>query len=206
MDVFYEESAVAGNAAKAEKKYKIINIVSYVLLVIWILLLFFTVQWIPMPGVKGEKYQEVLSMFLFFLWNTASVFFVWFFLIKWKKRINVSYDYVFVTGELRIAKVFNVNKRKLATRFDCAEILQIGDVDNSSFERLKSDPTTKTQIFTSNAIPADGKFFMYVLINDNGKKLYVLECREELLIHILKFAQRSALESDYVMQEKKKKV
>ena len=39
----------------------------------------------------------------------------------------------------------------------------------------------------------------------NGKKLFVLECREELLMHIMKFAKRGTLESDYVMQEKKQK-
>ena len=123
--------------------------------------------------------------------------------LKWKKGINVSYDYCFVTGELRISKVFNVNKRKLVTRFDCAEILQIGDMDNSTYDRLKADPTTKEVFCTSNDMPSEGKFFMYILINDNGKKLYVLECRETLLINILKFAPRSVLESDYVMQEKK---
>lgn len=33
--------------------------------------------------------------------------------------------------------------------------------------------------------------------------MYILECREELLINILKFVKRGILESDYVMQEKK---
>ena len=47
---------------------------------------------------------------------------------------------------------------------------------------------------------------MYVHANDPlGKKLYVLECREELLVNILKFVKRSTLEHDYVAQEKKQK-
>ena len=54
--------------------------------------------------------------------------------------------------------------------------------------------------------PEEGKLFMYIFVNDNGKRLYVLECRETLLVHILNFAPRSVLESDYVKQEKKKAV
>ena len=203
MDVFYEESSVSSNAKKGEKRYKILNAISYVFLVLWILLLVFAIQWFPIK--QSEEYAGLMSMFLLFLWLAVTFFFLWFFITKWKKRINVSYDYCFVTGELRISKVFNVNKRKLVTRFDCAEILQIGDLDNSSYERLKSDPTTKEVICTSNDYPSEDKFFMYILINDNGKKLYVLECRETLLINILKFAPRSVLESDYVMQEKKQR-
>ena len=36
------------------------------------------------------------------------------------------------------------------------------------------------------------------------KKLYVLECREQLLVEMMKFLKRTVLESDYVAQEKKK--
>jgi hypothetical protein len=44
-----------------------------------------------------------------------------------KNRFNVSYDYAFVSGELRIAKVINVNKRKLVARIQAEDIIQLGD-------------------------------------------------------------------------------
>ena len=122
-----------------------------------------------------------------------------------KNRFNVSFDYAFVSGELRIAKVVNINKRKLVAKIQSEDIVQIGDVDNTAFDNLRADPNTKTILCTSNDEAGDGKFFMYVLVNDNGKKLYVLECRELLLMHMLKFVKRTTLESDYVSQEKKKK-
>jgi hypothetical protein len=121
-----------------------------------------------------------------------------------KKRVNLSYDYTFVSGELRIAKVFNINKRKFICRVQPEEILQLGDVVCDSYDRLASDPTVKKMMFTSNAEPTEGKFFMYMLVNDNGRKLYILECREELLVNILRFVKRGTLSSDYVSQEKKK--
>ena len=49
------------------------------------------------------------------------------------------------------------------------------------------------------------KFFMYVCAQYNGKKLFVLECREELLMHMMKFVKRTVLDHDYVPQEKKNK-
>ena len=120
-------------------------------------------------------------------------------------RFNVSYDYCFVTGELRISKVYNVNRRKVVARIDCEDMIQVGDADNASYERFKADPTIKEVVCTPNVEPAEGKFFMYVLANYNGRMLFVLECRENLLMNIMKFAKRSVLESDYVMQERKQR-
>ena len=216
-DIFYEESSVAQDFRKGERKYKIAHICSIVFLVLGIFMLMICLFTAPLgnPNFEGltpeesEQAQAMLGFnkFLAIFCGINGVFFiaVWFLLYKLKSRLNVSYDYCFVSGELRVSKVVNINKRKLIARFDCVEIIQIGDIDNSSYERLKSDPTTKEIVCTSNAEATEGKFFMYILINDNGKKLYLLECKEQLLINILKFANRSVLESDYVMQEKKQK-
>ena len=192
MDVFYEESAIARDSVKASRKYKVCNGASVFFLVLGIIALLLTL-YIPMDGVV---------VWLFFC---SWLFVCWFVLNKIKNRYNISYDYAFVSGELRIARVINVNKRKLITRIQPEEIIQIGDTDNVSFENLRVDPNTKTIICTSNEEPEAGKFFMYILVNDNGKKLYVLECRELLLMHMLKFVKRTTLESDYIAQDKKKK-
>ena len=122
-----------------------------------------------------------------------------------KSRINISYDYAFVSGELRISRVVNINKRKFLCDINPEEILQIGDVEGSDFERLSSDPQTKTIICTPNGNPAEDKFFMYILVKAGSQKqMFVLECREELLNNILKFAKRTVLENGYVRQEVKR--
>ena len=192
MDVFYEESAVVGESAREARKYKVLNVVSIVFLVLGILAIMFGFYMVPLQA--------------WIIWGVVCAwFFLCYFLVRrWKMRFNVSYDYAFVSGELRIAKVLNVNKRKLVARIDCNDMIQIGDVDNPSYERLRTDPNTKTIICTSNGEAAEGKFFMYILANNDGKKLFVLECRETMLMHILKFVKRSVLENDYVSQEKKK--
>lgn len=202
MDVFYEESAVPVGSKKKERFYKVLNVLSYIFIIVAIILFFFGIQFIPVP--EAEKYNELWGIAIFFFLNVAFFAGAWGFCFWWKRRINISYDYAFVSGELRISKVFNVNRRKYITSINCGDILQIGDTSNTAFERLKSAPSTKTIRYVANEVePADGKFYMYVLVGQSGKRLYVLECREELLSNILMFAQRSALESDYVPQAKK---
>lgn len=200
MDAFYEESAVNANAKKGGKKYKFLHILSRIFLVLAVVLLVMCVMWIP---VDAEK--TTLFMCVFCGIQGGFFLLMWFLAYKMKLRYNVSYDYCFVSGELRISKVFSLTKRKLLARLECSEMLQVGDIENSSYERLRSDPMTKEVVCTPNIEAADGKFFMYILINNDGKKLYVLECRENLLMNIMKFAKRNVLESDYVMQEKKQR-
>lgn len=215
MDVFYEESAVNQNAEKGMKRYKVLHIISWVFLILAILFLVLTLFHIPVKPrperfETQEQYQAAVEMYpmyvslCLFLALLTSVFIsMWVAFGQFKKRVNISYDYIFVSGELRIAKVFNINRRKLVDRINAEEIIQIGDVDNTSYERLASSPDTKVVYCTPNVEAGEGKFFMYILHNSNGKKLYVLEARELLLMNIMKFARRSVLESDYVMQERK---
>ena len=192
MDIFYEESSIASESVREAKKYKILQIVSVIFLTLGITAIILGFYFVSLEG------------WILWAFVCAWFFLAYFLLRKWKMRFNVSYDYAFVSGELRISRVININKRKLVARIDCEEMIQIGDVDNPSYERLSSDPATKSVICTSNNVASEGKFFMYILANHDGKKIFVLECRETLLLNLLKFVKRTVLESDYVMQEKKR--
>ena len=194
MDVLYEESSTAKNASKGAKKYTVLNILSFCFLFLAIAATLFFVLFIPSVGNM-----------IFFGTSALSLFGCWFVLFRWKNSTNVSYDYSFVSGELRISKVVNINKRKLLTRFETDSIIQIGDVDSTSYERFRADPNVKKVICTSNDEASEGKFFMYILVEQEGRKLYVLECREELLLNIMRFAKRTTLDRDYVSQAKKQK-
>ena len=194
MDVFYEESSIVSNSNKKQKKYNILTTIStifVILAILWVIIGFYT--------VTVTSIGDWIVWGMIFLWLMTG----WFLLRMWKMRINISYDYAFVSGELRISKVINVNRRKLVARIDCEDMIQFGDADNPSFDRFRNDPNVKMVLCTSNDIAAEGKFFMYILAEHEGRKLFVLECRELMLMNILKFAKRNKLESDYVSQEKK---
>lgn len=207
MEALYEESAVNVKSKRGAIIYTVLNVIFWICLFVGIAFASFAFFTFPLKSgfEEEEKYQMALSMFLVLLMFTISFLGAALMLYFIKRRLNISYDYVFVSGELRISKVFNINRRKLLYRIDCENILQLGDVDNTSFERLSSDPNVKRIICTSNPVPAEGKFLMYIhCAESDGRKLYLLECREELLIQILRFVKRGTLESDYVPQEKKK--
>lgn|GEM_PF-720489 len=205
MEVLYEECAHNQKAKKQSVFYVIANVVFWLSIFAAIITTINALLYIPSPELTGD---ELAAMWLLFAsqWIPVALsvslgFFAWFI----KRRVNVSYDYAFVSGDLRISRIFNVNKRKFLYEITAEEIMQVGDADSQNFERLSSDPTIKTFVCTSNMSPAEDKFFMYILVKAGAQRqLYVLECREELLINILKFARRGVLEDGYVSQEDKK--
>ena len=210
MDILYEESAVNSNAQKAEKRYRIINIFSKffgVLAIIFAVILFFNLLTFlfSFKGMTAENRGSAIALLVLLLFLTTLFGGPWLACFLLKRRTNLSYDYTFVSGELRISKVFNVNRRKFLHKIQPESILKLGDADSPSFARVCADPTCKQVVCTPNAEPAEGKFFLYIQTSEPiGKRVYILECREELLVNILKFVKRGILESDYVMQEKKK--
>lgn len=209
MDVLYEESAVNANAAKGEKRYKILNLFTWffgVLALIFVIL--FVIGLVSflmaMSAMKAEDRAAAIGSLIFYFMMITLFGGPWLACFLMKRKINVSFDYTFVSGELRISKVFNVNRRKFLYRIDAESIQKMGDADSPSFDRVISDPSVKKIVCTPNAEPSGGKFFLYIVTSESGgRRVYILECREELLINILKFVKRGILESDYVMQEKK---
>ncbi|MCI5975642.1 MAG: hypothetical protein MRZ13_06195 [Clostridiales bacterium] len=209
MDVLYEESAVNANAAKGEKRYKILNLFTWffgvLALIFAILFVIGLVSFLmAMSAMKAEDRATAIGSLIFYFMMITLFGGPWLACFLMKRKINVSFDYTFVSGELRISKVFNVNRRKFLYRIDAESIQKMGDTDSPSFDRVISDPSVKKIVCTPNAEPSGGKFFLYIVTSESGgRRVYILECREELLINILKFVKRGILESDYVMQEKK---
>ena len=209
MDVLYEESAVNANAAKGEKRYKILNLFTWffgvLALIFAILFVIGLVSFLmAMSAMKAEDRAAAIGSLIFYFMMITLFGGPWLACFLIKRKINVSFDYTFVSGELRISKVFNVNRRKFLYRIDAESIQKMGDADSPSFDRVISDPSVKKIVCTPNAEPSGGKFFLYIVTSESGgRRVYILECREELLINILKFVKRGILESDYVMQEKK---
>lgn len=220
MDVLYEESAVNASLSRGKKAYNVLNVLSKIFGVISLIALLFFLYFLfaviagkPTNASPSDEYAALLQTYETvkagaFVFGSFLVLFggVWLWCVFFKRRVNVSYDYTFVSGEIRIAKVFNVNRRKFLFRISSEDILQLGDVESDSYDRLKADPMTKEVVCTSNETPATGKFFLYIHALDGTamRKLYILECREEMLVNILRFVKRGTLAPDYVAQDKKK--
>ena len=205
IESFYEESAINLNEKKQKGYFNIFHVLQIAftsLAVIWVILFG---GFLPFPDAsKGETFASVAPDWIFFAMMLLSfiggaVLFNYF-----KKRFNISYDYACVYGELRISKVFNQRKRKLIVRIDPASVVQVGDIESPSFDRLCKHPGLKQTICTPNDRPANGKFFMYLYVQQEGtKKLFLLECREALLLNLMQYLRRDILDREYVPQDKK---
>ena len=70
-------------------------------------------------------------------------------------------------------------------------------------------PGISKNILTSNYTPTDGKAFYYMVVNTAGdKKIFVLECTETFIFNVMKFANKSILDEEFVkeiVQSKKSK-
>ncbi|MBQ9729989.1 MAG: hypothetical protein IJV80_04165 [Clostridia bacterium] len=198
MDVLYEESALNQQSNRGRILHKILKLLFCVFISLGGIAAFMTIATIPLgEGATWELFIVALGIFLAFAASAAITFLV-------MRRLNVSFDYTFVSGELRISKVFNVNKRKRIYTLDAKNIIQLGDVDSPSYDFLVSDPTLKRVVCTSNQEPSEGKFFLYIdYADEDGRAVYILECREALLINLLRFSKRSAPANDYVSKAKK---
>ena len=194
---FYEESAISTRERQERRMYQVFHIASIIVLVIAALLVLFSLSSVPAilsdEGLDGTG--KAISIIFWFLPILSLVGF--FFLFRYvKRRNNVSFDYTFVEDELRVTKVFNGKSRKHIRTFKADQTLKIGYVDSASFDRTIAGLQGKKAIpLTPNREPAEGKEFIYLLYSTSSeKKVYVIECRQELLEYLVFAAGRSKFE------------
>ena len=190
-EIFYEESSVVQNVKSANVKYNIfrtISIVSYVLMTLWILIIFFTLN---------LKANWILNL-IFYLIPLILFFLSGFLFGRFKNKLYMDYDYTFVTGSIRVAKVIKNIKRKFIIKFDAKDIEKIGKYDSGTYQKYLSMPGVVKMIFTSNYSATDGKDFYYIVASiDGDKKLMVFECTELFIVNVLKFSNKSVLEEEF---------
>ena len=141
-EIFYEESSVVQNVKSANVKYNIfrtISIVSYVLMTLWILIIFFTLN---------LKANWILNL-IFYLIPLILFFLSGFLFGRFKNKSYMDYDYTFVTGSIRVAKVIKNIKRKFIIKFDAKDIEKIGKYDSGTYQKYLSMPGVVKMIFTS---------------------------------------------------------
>ena len=120
------------------------------------------------------------------------------FLFIKRHSFYLSYDYTFVSGELRISKVIHNRKRKLLYRLSDDKLIMIGRIESETYKKLKASPDSKEDILTPNVEAEEGKEFFYIQAATNvGKRILVLECRPQMISTILRFTRRNILESEF---------
>ena len=196
-DMLYEESAVPQNAMKEEKLNKGFTIAGFVCIALAVLYIFITSP-VPMNVLATDELDTLGKVFNILFWASFAVLFILIgvFLLFFRRRYNVSYDYSFVEDELRISKVFNGKKRKHLKTLKCDQMLKIGSCAKESYKRTEAGLTKKQiLVMTPNDEPSKGKEFFYILYSSSVEKvLVIIEARREILEYLVRAAGRSKYE------------
>lgn len=198
QEVFYEESVDTHNQASAKRKYlvyKIFSIISAVFAFIAILNVLFG---IPIDEEVGFTTATIIALVVWLV-IAALMIVLAVMLARKKHAFFLSYDYTFVSGDLRISKVFNNRRRKHLYNIPTDRIIKIGRVGSDSYEKLKKSPDVKEDILTPNTEADEDKEFFYIHAQTNvGKKILVLECRQQLLFTVIRYMNKpNILETEF---------
>ena len=119
FDVFHEETVGPLDAVRVKRNYKMASLFSVLSLIsaIFFTLFFFLMLNMQVPeGVEISVQDFLLGLLPIVI--LAALFYTLYFIFRSKKNsYNVFYDYTFISGELRIAKVLNGIKRNPSQRF-----------------------------------------------------------------------------------------
>ena len=189
QEVFYEESAKCGKVKSGKTKYYILNtlgILSLVMGITWFLIALLYTEF-----AKGSLILNIVFLIV------PTALFIWFAVVslKFKNNFCIDYDYTFITGSVKIAKVVKDVKRFPVIAFETREIEKIGKIGTDTYDRYVSSPDIEKLVLSSNDYPEEGKDFYYIVVNSGGsKKLLFVECSIEFIKLLLRYSSKTVLD------------
>ena len=190
-EIFYEESSSQIKSSSVKFKYYACTIIGFLLFV-------FAFFWLIGNFSSIDFTTKLLSTLLFIFLPCILFVVSGIFLIKLSSNIGVDYDYTFVTGNIRVAKVIMDTKRVHLISFETSDIEKIGKVESNTYKKLTADNFIKVEELTAKTLADANKSFFYFLINhESEKKILIFECTDLFVKHILTFANKHLLEEDF---------
>lgn len=193
-ETFLEESSVNAKYKQDLLKYKLLTVfgfLSFICCVIWFFLYFLILIESVVNGTLLVYVLMLVVPMVFFV-LTGCLFF------KSRNKFCVDYDYTFVSGTVKIAKVINNKKRKLLIKFETSDILKIGKIGSSFFEKILKTPMLNFYFYSANDEPENGKDFYYFYICVSGeKKVVVIECSRNFFVNFFNFLNRTLIDEEF---------
>ena len=190
-EIFYEESSKLQNRKSARTKYNVCNVITaitIILLLAWVYLLFIGFEF-ARGSVALNIVFAVLPIMVFI---TSAIL-----ITRYKRKLFVDYDYTFISGTIRISKIIKEIKRYDIVSFETTSIEKIGKINSDTYNTyLKSTNITK-KVLTSNNKAEEGKGFFYIVANNNGKSIYIIETTPEFISNVLQYTTRLVLEEGF---------
>lgn len=190
---YYEENVKMNDNALKKRKflsrlYLILMIISITLFGLFIALAFF------MPNNEDIS-QEANAIGYFTFLAIAVIFMIPFFLfMALRLKVFYEYDYTFLSGTVKVAKVFSRGGRKGIFSFDCDDIVLVGKVDDADCKKYEDMKDIKFYLGTPN-LDVEGHDCYYVIVhNQGGRHMLYFEPSVRFLTDMRKSAGRNIFE------------
>ena len=183
IESFFEQNVTDANEASKKKRQAVLRVFSIISLVMGILLIFMAYMMF-MGGQVPEDASIWLALIPIFidLFFAAVFIFFYFWIKRAKNHTLLEYDYTFVSGSLRIAKVINHLKRKPLIAIECSDIEAMDKVSEESFLRYDTMKGIKKVVATPNTESED---LYYIFCKKGGENtLLIVEPQPELVVMI----------------------
>ncbi len=187
-EISYEETAFPYDY----KRQKVFYAIDKVLIVLFSLVFAF---WVFVFLFLTPMTTEL--WWLFPVMNMAGCVATVVFLFLIKGKFYNCYDYIFVTGDVRIIKVVNTKRRKKVVVFDCKNVYGVGRYESETYEKIKNSPDVKVLFVPTNKYVIEKPKYYIATVVDGVKYLLVLECTEKFLSYVLSFSSKQVLEKEF---------
>lgn len=187
-EIGYEETAFPYDYSRQKIYYIICRVITWLFVLTAVFFGFLTI----FSPIENNAW---LFPLFFMVWSILMAVLI---TVLVKPRLYNCYDYIFVSGDVRVIKVVNTKKRKKVISFDSKDVYQVGRYESETYEKHRSMPNVKVIFAPSNRQEVEEKPKYYIAANVDGVKyLVVLECTEKFLRYVLQFAGKPVLEKDY---------
>lgn len=184
---FLEETVTTEEIDKAKKKMLIVRIISYVFITIAVFFYF-------LVFISPDA-----ALLIFSLISGSSFLACGIYLKIRKERYVLDFDYTFISGSLRIAKVFNGKKRKPVLAIDDKDIETVGKIGSEEYNKISANKSLKPVICTPNLNDEGRLFYVYGAVNGE-KKLIILQCSEKMIVLLVKYAGKRIMDKELTKQ------
>ena len=180
---------------KCEKKYQTFNIISIACYVLLVIYAFITWRTLPVAYFEGPALSVIITVLLYLALPIASFVVAGIIFGKFKNKQYVEYDYMFITGTIKVARVIRNNKRKFLFKFDVKNIINIGKYNSETYKNITKSKLVTPEFLTTNSKPAEEKAFYYMYVNCYGvRRLFIFECTKTFIINTIRFCNKTAVE------------
>ena len=190
---FHEENVISLSPEKDKKRALLFSVSSVFSLIMGLLLIFLAYIGLMFSEVdeSGKIVTSIIPLIVYALFGAGSIF-LFFVLRRRRNDCILEFDYSFVSGSLRIAKVMNHIRRKPVIAIECSDIEAMDNVETDNFKRYETMKDVKKVVVTPNVGEEEARI-IYIYGKFKGVSTLLLIEPSDMLLHLIKRSSRRVM-------------